>query len=289
MTLQEALIFGYALLRKEGIETAQLDAQLLLAHVLATPRENFFFVNDRPLTKDELNQFEAALLRRKNFEPVAKITRQKNFWKSTFFTSADTLDPRPDSETLIEAVLEKFQNSTKELRILDLGVGTGCLLFSLLQEYPKAWGLGVDKSLKALNIAQQNQKKLLLEERSSLLASNWCKALKMLAKNERSNGFDVIVSNPPYISKSNRHALPLELSFDPSCALFAGIDGLEDYKKLAESVPNLLKNDGLFFLEMGAQQQVEISSIFQLVGLKPMGFKEDLAGIPRCAIFARLT
>ena len=282
MTMRKALEKGTALLKKKGIPMPFLDAQILLAFILGVSREVLLLSDDRVLTLEELDAFDAALARRQDFEPIAKITHQKDFWKSTFYTSRETLDPRPDSETLIEAVLDAFPERQAPLKILDLGIGTGCLLFSLLQEYPKAWGLGIDKSVEALKNASYNQKKLDLEQRSALMAGDWGDALLACPEGR----FDVVVCNPPYIAEHEEESLSLDLKFEPRGALFAGVDGLEAYQRLCQSVYFLLKPEGLLFLEIGKNQEVQILTICQLVDLRLRNYKKDLAGITRCAIFA---
>jgi release factor glutamine methyltransferase len=252
----------------------QREARLLAAHVLKTSYEDIFFKNDRFLTNDEKTLFNALLQRRLNHEPISKIIGYREFWSLPFRVTKDTLDPRPDSETLIEAVLRAYPDKTQRLRILDLGTGTGCLLLSLLHEYPNAWGLGVDRSEAASSIAQENAIRLNLKNRCSFIVGNWGDAL--------ATSFDIIISNPPYIG-NNEPLSPEVVNYDPPMALFAGDDGLNDYRALANQLPKLTTPDSTVFLEMGAGQFNAIRAIFSFAF--SIRATLDLKGRERCIVF----
>lgn len=252
----------------------QREARLLIAHVLKTSYENIFFTNDRCLANDEEALFETLLQRRLNHEPISKITEYREFWSLPFRVTKDTLDPRPDSETLIEAVLAAYPHKTQPLRILDLGTGTGCLLLSLLHEYPNAWGVGVDRSEAASSIAQENALRLNLKNRCAFIVGNWGDAL--------TTSFDIIISNPPYIGH-NEPLPPEVVTYDPHIALFAGDDGLRDYRILADQLPKLATPDSTIFLEMGAGQFDAIRAIFSFAF--SIQTVLDLNGKERCIIF----
>lgn len=232
MTSIEKSIRKAASQLQETADHPMREARLLLAHLLNTSYEMIYISVDRLLTFEEEKELEALLDRRSSHEPLSKILGHREFWSLPFRVTADTLDPRPDSETIIESVLKFYPDKTLPLNIIDLGTGSGCLLLSLLHEYPNAWGVGVDDQEAAACIAQENAKSLNLNHRSSFLVGNWGDAL--------ANRFDVIVSNPPYIATTE--SLPPEVAnYDPASALYGGADGLDCYRALAKQLPNLAK------------------------------------------------
>jgi release factor glutamine methyltransferase len=208
------------------------EARLLLAHALNTTYEEVYVSQEHLISEEEENSFKALIERRLQKEPLSKIKEHREFWSLPFRVTRDTLDPRPDSETLIEAVVACVPDKTHPLRILDLGTGTGCLLLSLLHEYPHSTGVGVDLSERAILIAQENASRLNLEERSAFMVGSWGEAIV--------GTFDVIISNPPYIGSSE--PLPPEVAlYDPQLALDGGEDGLSCYRALSEQIPRLAK------------------------------------------------
>ena len=259
-------------------ENPQREARLLMAHVLETSYEEIYFANDRPLTADEEAHFKRLLKRRLNKEPLSKIRGYREFWSRIFCVTADTLDPRPDSEIIIQAVLDHFPDKTQNYRILDLGTGTGCLLLTLLSEYPQATGVGVDLSEAAALIAKENARRHHLETQASFIVGNWGEAI--------SAKFNIIISNPPYIAL--HESLSKEVvDFDPSLSLFAGIDGLECYRALAEQIPNLMTSSSKAFLEIGKDQLSDVIQIFSNSYMQ--GTRRDIQNYERCVIFSRKT
>ena len=217
---------------------------------------------------EELNSF---IERRLQGEPVAKIVGHKGFWKDDFIVSKDVLDPRPDSETLIEAVLEKFTNKDKTLRILDLGTGSGCLLLSLLGEYQNATGVGIDISEKALDIANQNKG----SKRADFLLKDMRYGLSDLGQ------FDIMISNPPYIPSAEIPMLERDVqAYDPMLALDGGSDGLDFYRALTKQhlAPHI-------FIEIGKDQEKQIIPLFESEGWKFVKSWKDLGGIIRVLYF----
>ncbi len=217
---------------------------------------------------EELNIF---IQRRLSGEPVAKIIGKKGFWKSDFIVSKDVLDPRPDSETLIEAILSKFPDKTEPLRILDLGTGSGCLLLSLLEEYKNYAGVGIDISLKALNIAKQNAH----TSRATFIQRDMREDLSDLGK------FDIMISNPPYIPTAEIQTLEKDVKdHDPILALDGGADGLDFYRALSKQhlAPHL-------FIEIGKDQEKQIIPIFEHQGWHFAQSWKDLGGIVRILYF----
>jgi release factor glutamine methyltransferase len=272
MTSVQATIHKAAQRLKPIAENPEREARLLLAHVLKTSYESLYFSPPHKLSFEQEKQFEAFLERRLRFEPLSKIVGYREFWGLPFRITADTLDPRPDSETIIESVLKFYTDQNTPLTLLDLGTGSGCLLLSLLHAYPNAWGVGVDSQEAAIRIAQENAKNLDLSHRAAFLVGNWGDAL--------ANRFDVIVSNPPYIAITE--PLPPEVAnYDPASALYGGADGLDCYRALANQLPNLIKPTGKIFLEIGAGQYNAVSSIFSH---SPNHAVKDLQGHERCIV-----
>lgn len=236
--------------------------------------------------KQAANGNEALLkkfvARRQKGEPVAKIIGQKGFWTLDLKVSKDTLDPRPDSETIIDAVLKNFSDKSAPIRILDLGTGSGCLLLALLDEYKNATGVGMDASAAALQIADQNAKKY-APMRAKLLCRSW---------NEDNwwndlGGFDVVVCNPPYIPTGEIQNLDVDVkNYDPLAALDGGVDGLDDYRTLSDSISQVLKQNGLIFFEIGQGQKSDIVDIMQTKKLHLKKSYRDLGNIVRVLVFS---
>ena len=218
-------------------------------------------------------ELKSFIQRRLQHEPVAKIIGKKGFWKDEFIVNKDVLDPRPDSETLIEAVLEQYPNHTIPLRFLDLGTGSGCLLLSLLQEYPNATGIGIDISPKAIEIANKNKK----NQNAVFMQRDMCSDLSDLG------AFDVMISNPPYIPTAEIETLEKDVKdYDPLLALDGGQDGLDFYRALAKQqlAPRL-------FIEIGINQEQQIIPLFESEGWHFIQSWKDLGGITRVLAFDR--
>lgn len=281
-TVDQALNEAAMCFKNAGIDSYNIDARILLEHCLNATREQLIANKNKCLEENELNAFNILKDRRKSREPISLIIGKKEFWGHDFATNKHTLDPRPDSETLIETVIGLYSNRAKKLSILDLGTGTGCLLLSLLSEYPNSLGLGVDISQEALNLAVKNSESLGLERRGKFILSNWDEKIE--------GNFDIIISNPPYIKSEDIKALEPEVSnFDPLSALDGGEDGLSEYRKIASFVPSLLKENGTIILEIGEGQEQDVQKIFETENLKLTEQKKDLAGIIRCLIFSHLS
>lgn len=277
MTRGEALAVAQTRLAEAGVETPALDAKLLLLFAESLETAALMADPDAPMAAPKA--FEAAIKRRCTREPVSKILGYRDFWAHRFAVSPDVLDPRPDTETLIEAVLEQ---SPKEgnARILDLGTGSGCILLTLLEEYPAATGIGVDVSQAALAVAKRNAEAMKLTHRAEFLSSDWFMALD--------ETFDLVVSNPPYISTLEKTSLsPEVIDWDPEAALFAGMDGLQAYREIADGLAAVLKPDGTAFFEIGQGQGDAVADLFKNVGFKRISSRFDLGGIERCICVQR--
>lgn len=274
-TVGEKLKQIKASLEAAGDESAALDAVLLLAGA-ENISENAVRLHPEAVLKNEavLDGYVARRLKR---EPVSKILHVKGFWKDDFYVDENVLDPRPDSETLIESVLKQFPDRRAALRILDLGTGSGCLVLTLLREYENARGVGADISEKALAVACKNADLQGLADRFASVRADWAQT----DFSSRFDGaFDVVVANPPYIDASEE--LPPDTLFDPPQALFAAENGLKAYKDIAARLSDLLKRDGEAFFECGHTQARAVSEILTARGFVLTGVDKDLAGVDRC-------
>lgn len=273
----DALRDAVMALQQARVETASLDARLLLQHVLGVSREALLNDTRLSLTPSQRAYYQTLIEKRIRRQPVAQLTGSREFWGITFKVSAATLDPRPDSETLIEAVLERIQNRETALSVLDLGTGTGCLLLTLLAEYKQAQGVGVDISDEALIVARDNALALGQRWRAKFMRSDWAEAVEGV--------FDVIISNPPYIATRAIGGLMPEVSlYEPKLALDGGKDGLDCYRTILSQLKRLLKQDGLAVLEIGMGQEKELENLARAEGLRVTGMKKDMAGITRCVV-----
>lgn len=262
-----------------NIENPETDIRLLVQHALQIYHAKFVSSLNRVLTDAEVKTLDGMIARRAAREPVSRIIGTRGFWKSEFKLSPQTLDPRPDSETLIEAALK--YSDAPPATILDLGTGTGCLLLSLLQEYPKATGLGIDISEEAAATARENAVALNLADRASFLATDWNDW-------QASAPFDLVISNPPYIAPDEMAGLEPEVTkYDPVTALVGGDDGLECYRSIAALLPRALKRGGLVVLEIGHLQAEAVKSILALSDIAVIQTLTDLGGSDR-AVVARM-
>jgi release factor glutamine methyltransferase len=250
-------------------DTPRLDAELLMAHALGTTRET--------LILSQLNTptplgFAPLLARRLAHEPLAYITGTRDFWTISLRVAPGVLIPRPDSETLIEAAVDHF-GKQGPATILDLGTGSGALLLAALAQWPDATGRGVDQSEAALAIAQSNAAALGLASRATFTKGDWVDGV--------TGRYDLILCNPPYV-ETNADLSP-EVLAEPHQALFAGADGMDDYRRLIPQLPPLLAAGGVIAVEIGATQAVAVSSLFKSTGLNPQ-VRKDLAGRDRAIV-----
>ena len=271
VTVGNALRHGAALLAAEGVDNPRLDARLLLGHAAGLSREAL--LRDPGRVVDPA-PYRALLVRRAAREPLALILGRQEFWSLEFEVSAATLIPRADSETVIEAALAALpENRGRVGRILDLGTGTGCLLLAALTEFPGAWGVGVDQAAEAAALAARNAAALGLAGRAAFLCGDWDAAL--------AGGFDLVLSNPPYIPSGDIAGLMPEVArHEPGRALDGGADGLDAYRRILAALPRLLTPGGVAVLEIGAGQAEPVAA---LAG-QEVAFRSDLGGIPRAMV-----
>ena len=239
------------------------EARILLEFVLKN-QEKFLNTNHN-ISNNDFIIFQRLIKKRLKFQPISQIIGERYFWKNKFFINSDVLDPRPDTETLIEHTLSfgSFFN------ILDLGTGSGCIILSLLDEYNAAMGIGVDKSKKALNVAKKNAELLNLNDRVKFQLGNWCDGLD--------NKFDLIVSNPPYISEKEILGLSNDLiNWEPRIALTPKGDGLGAYKNIINGVKNILIPNGRLIFEIGHAQGNEVSNLLKSNNFKEIDIVKDI-------------
>ena len=263
-----------------GIDTASLDARLLVAHALKLTREEMLSREGYVLTDHERASVEALIVRREAREPVSQILGRRGFWRDEFLVTKDVLTPRPESETMIEALLSLRPERDRAYQMLDLGTGSGCLLLSALREYPKSHGTGVDESEAALNVARANAQALGLDSRAQFIQSDWCMAL---TKNFRA---DIVLANPPYIPAGEIATLAPEVrQYDPMRALHGGEDGLQCYRKIFSQLSLYLSPHALILTEVGATQAQDVAEIGRASGMKLSSIVPDLAGFARIVVF----
>jgi release factor glutamine methyltransferase len=268
-------------LEAAGIESARADARIIVAMGSGIDRAKLIGQGKTTLTAQQTDRIVELAARRATHEPIALITGTREFWSLEFKVSPATLIPRPDSETLIEAVLDARPDRAGAYRILDLGTGSGCLLLALLSEFANATGLGIDASQGALDMAQGNAEALGLARRAAFAWGDWVSNLDP----DRDGRFEIIVSNPPYVTKPDWEQLEDDVRlFEPRTALIGGLDGLNPYRAFGPYLPGLLSPDGLFVCEIGAGQAAEVSGILTESGLTVLGARHDLAGIERCLL-----
>ena len=275
----DVLARASGILAEFGVEDPRHEARLLLGHALNTPEERFYGREDMSLGPAPLSRFHALVARRRRREPVSRIVGRREFWSMSLAISPATLDPRPDSETLIDAVLHRYPDRMAPLRILDLGTGSGCLLLATLSEFPDATGLGIDLDPRCLAVARRNAIEHGLAHRARFLAGNWADSL--------SATFDIVLCNPPYIVSAALCELQPEVrNHDPVLALDGGCDGLAGYRQLAGNLVGVLSVRGDAFVEIGCGQREAVCDILAGAGLSCLDHRRDLAGRPRCLVFA---
>jgi release factor glutamine methyltransferase len=271
--------------RSADIESAELDARILLGAVLGLDLTGMIAAAARHLTDGEALRLDDYAQRRIAGAPVARILGCKEFWGLPLRLSPATLVPRPDTETVVEAALEMLRAESRcdhPLRIADLGAGSGAILLALLSELPNAFGIGTDISVAALRTARDNARQLGFAGRIGFVACDYAAAL--------CGGFDLMVSNPPYIRSADIAALGVEVrDHDPHRALDGGVDGLDAYRLIAPEAARLLAPGGALVMEVGQGQSGEVEGLLSAAGLTPADTpKTDLAGIRRAVLGRKL-
>jgi release factor glutamine methyltransferase len=283
VTLREVIAAAAARLAAAGVERPRLDARLLAGAALGLSAEALIARPGRDLSARERGAIEAMLSRREAREPVARIIGRREFWSLDFEVTPATLEPRPDSETVIEAVLEAFPDRARPLDIFDLGTGTGCLLLALMSEYRNATGIGIDFAAAAVDAAAANARRLGFDDRARFHIVDWGRDLA----GDFAGQFDCVVSNPPYICTSDLAGLAPEVGYDPQAALDGGPDGMSGIAGVMSAAARLLRLVGRVFVEIGAGQQNAARHLAERNGLAYQGMRADIAGIPRVIVLNR--
>ena len=266
-----------SMLSQAGFTEPRRAARRLVASTLDLTPAELLSHSEQVLDEQHTGRVRRALDRMAEHEPLSRIVGRREFWGLEFTLCGDTLDPRPETETVVEAVLRRVLDRDAPLRFLDLGTGTGCILLALLTEFPAATGFGVDLALGAAMTARRNAAALGLGERAHFLVGDWGTAM--------SGKFDVIASNPPYIASAALADLPPEVAlYDPCLALDGGADGLGAYRALVVDLARLLQPGAVLVIEVGFSQAPAVAAMLRASGMAIEGCERDLAGIARCVV-----
>ena len=278
---ESALRRAVTALTDSGSTEAFTEARMLLEGAAGLDRLALLRDPDRRLTADETARLDACLDRRRAGEPVTRILGRRGFWSLDLAVTPDVLDPRPDTETLIEAALVALAGRMGQpLRVLDLGTGSGAILCALLAELPHATGIGVDVSVAAAEVARRNVAACGLADRAAIVTGRWFEPVE--------GAFDVIVSNPPYIPSGDIAGLEREVrDFDPRLALDGGADGLDAYRALLPPIAERLAPDGVAVLEFGLGQAADVAGLARAAGLGRQTVRRDLAGHERAIVLLK--
>jgi len=260
-----------------GIETPELDARIILKEVLSLDDKDLILKDSLDIPDEMIEEIIAIESRRLNGEPISKIFKKRDFYNSTFLISNDVLDPRPETELIVE-IANNFINKNEVKNILDLGTGSGCILLSILKENKMINGLGIDLSKDAISIAKQNSKKLNLETQSNFLVSNWMSSVNYK--------YDLVVSNPPYIASEDIKKLSKSVKiYDPILSLDGGDDGLNSYRLIASDLKRIISMNAIIIIEIGYNQSLQVIDIFKKNDFKLIKKYNDINGLDRVLTF----
>ena len=280
MNIHSAIIEGANILKEKCINSAQLDSEILLAKVISQDRKYVILNKDEDLNEENLRYFQKLINKRSLRKPIAHLTNKKYFWRYEFFVTQDTLIPRPDTELIVEQIL-KITKFKRKMNILDIGVGSGCILLSILKERKNFYGVGVDISKKCLNISKINAKNLKVDTRARFFKTDVDKFA--LGK------YDLVVSNPPYINKHSLKYLEKDvINFEPNLALNGGLDGLSEIRKVIKKSSELIKKKSKFVLEIGFDQKNRVKAILKKEGFYINKTIKDYGNNDRCIISTKI-
>tara|TARA_B100001250_G_scaffold396575_1_gene402708 strand:+ start:552 stop:1394 length:843 start_codon:yes stop_codon:yes gene_type:complete len=280
MNIKLAIIEGANILKEKYIQTAKLDSEILMAEAIGQDRKYVILNNDKNLKEENLKYFQKLIEERSSRKPIAYLTNKKFFWKSEFFVTRDTLIPRPDTELIIEQIL-KLSKYKNKMNILDIGVGSGCILLSILKERKNFCGTGIDISKNCLNISKINAINLKVDSRAKFFKSDVDKFVQ--------GKYDLIVSNPPYINKLDLKYLESDVvNFEPKLALDGGLDGLSEIRKVISKSSELVKKNGKFILEIGFNQKNKVINLLKKKGFYINGILKDFAKNDRCIVSTKI-
>ena len=275
MDIQSALKKGQSILIDNKIISAKLDSEILMSQAIRKNKKFIILNLHKEIKKRDLDYFDNLIQERAKSKPIAQIIKKKDFWKYEFIVNNNVLIPRPDTEILIEQALKLVKNKNR-LQILDIGIGSGCILMSILKEKKNFIGTGIDISNKSLQISKVNGQKLRINNRLRLFKSN--------IDNFNTGKYDLIVSNPPYIKKSNLKCLEKDIGFEPKQALDGGLDGLSEIRKVINKSSELIKRSGHFIIEIGFDQKNKVKKILRDKGFYIKKTVKDLSNHDRCIV-----
>ena len=276
MNIQSAITAGISILKDKYIITAELDTEILMAKVLGKDRKYIVLNSKKNLNDENFRYFKKLINERASRKPIAYLTNKKFFWNYEFYVTKDTLIPRADTELIIEQIL-KITKYKSKMSILDIGVGSGCILLTILKEKKNFYGTGIDVSKNCLKISKINAKKLEVEARTRFYKTNVDKFAQ--------GKYDLIVSNPPYINNYNFKYLEKDVvNFEPKLALNGGLDGLSEIRKVIKKSSELIKKNGKFILEIGFDQKNKVVKLLKEEGFYINCTLKDLAKNDRCIV-----
>ena len=279
MNIFEAIKKGDAILRESGIKSYKIDSEILMSRVIKKNRADIILNSKTELSQKDYNLYENLIIQRSKQKPIAHLTGKKEFWKYEFSVTKDVLIPRPDTEIIVEKTLKLTKNKNK-LNVLEIGIGSGCILLSILKERKGFYGTGIDISKKTIEICEINCKNLGLSSRIKLLKTD--------IDNFRYGKYDLIISNPPYIKKFDLKYLEKEVSFyEPKPALDGGLDGLSELKKVILNSSKLIRRNGKLVLEIAFDQAESVKSILKQNEFYINEIIKDLSKKNRCIISTR--
>jgi len=280
MNIHSAILEATNILKDKSIQTAKLDTEILMAKALDVNREYIILNNDKNLKEINLEYFKRLVQERATRKPIAYLLNNKFFWNNEFYVDKNTLIPRPDTEMIIEQVL-KFTKNKNKYSILDIGVGSGCILLSILKERKNFYGTGIDICKNSVDICKINAKKLLVERRVKLYKSDVDKFAQ--------GKYDLVVSNPPYIKRCDLKYLESDvLKFEPKLALDGGLDGLSVIRKVIKKSSELVKKNGKLILEIGFDQKNKVIKLLNKKGFYINSTIKDLAKNDRCIVSTKI-
>ena len=275
MDIKSALKKGQSILIDNNIISAKLDSEILMSQAIRKNKKFIILNLHKEIKKRDLDYFDDLIQERAKSKPIAQIIKKKDFWKYEFIVNNNVLIPRPDTEILIEQALKLVKNKNR-LQILDIGIGSGCILMSILREKKNFIGTGIDISKKSLQISKVNGQKLRINNRLRLFKSN--------IDNFNTGKYDLIVSNPPYIKKSVLKCLEKDIGFEPKQALDGGLDGLSEIRKVINKSSELIKRSGHFIIEIGFDQKNKVKKILRDKGFYIKKTVKDLSNHDRCIV-----
>ena len=280
MNIEATLSKGIDILKKNKISNPQLDSEILLSNLIKRDKKYIILNPKKLLNSEQTGIFKNLIERRKKGEPVAYLINKKEFWKNEFFVNQDVLIPRPDTELIIEQVL-KIYSKDSQLQVLDIGIGSGCVLLSILKERLNFYGTGIDISKKSINVSKLNAKRLNLTNRVKFFHSD--------VDNFEIGKYDLIVSNPPYIELFNLKYLEKDvINFEPKLALSGGFDGFSKIRKVINKAKTLIKKNGKFILEIGFNQKNKVKKILKEEGFYVNKAIRDYGNNDRCIISTKI-